>query len=315
MTLFLKAVGVLACIAALVLLITFFCFILAFYSPKRRPFGPDEYDIPPGKVYEPFRETMLAWQKQMRQLPQEDVSIVSHDGLTLRGKYFESVPGAPIELMIHGYRGSGERDMCGGVPRAFSLGRNVLMIDQRAAGRSDGHIISFGINERHDCMRWVNYIVERFGPEQEMILTGISMGAATVMLMSEMELPKNVVGILADCGFTSARDIIKKVIRQLHLPVGLLYPFVRFGARLYGGFDIEEVSPIEAVKNARVPVVFIHGESDDFVPCEMSRLNYAACTARKAILTVPGAGHGLSFPVAPEEYLGALRDFFGRYSE
>ena len=304
------ALIVLAALAALVLLAAFACFMLAFYSPRRKVFGPEEYDIPSGKVYEPFREQMTGWQKQLRALPQEDVEIVSHDGLRLRGKYFQSVPGAAIEIMIHGYRGSGERDMCGGVPRAFALGRNVLMIDQRAAGRSDGHVITFGVKESLDCLDWVHYVCDRFGPEQEIILTGISMGAATVMMASELPLPPNVVGVLADCGFTSGPEIIKKVIRQLHLPAGALYPLVRLGAKLYGGFDPEDSQPLEAVKNARVPIIFIHGEDDDFVPCEMGRRCHEACASRKALLTVPGAGHGLAFPVAPDEYLAALSEFF-----
>ena len=298
-------------IAALIALAAFACFFLAFYSPRRKVFGPEEYDLPTGRVYEPFHETMTGWQKQLRALPQEDVEIFSRDGLRLRGKYYESVPGAPIELMVHGYRGSGERDMCGGAPRAFALGRNVLIIDQRAAGRSDGHIITFGVKEKYDVADWVDYISDRFGPEQKIILTGISMGAATVMMASELPLPENVIGVLADCGFTSAPEIIKKVLRQIHLPIRPFYPLVRLGARLYGGFDPEDSQPIEAVKHARLPIIFIHGEDDDFVPCEMSRRCHDACATRKAILTVPGAGHGLAFPVAPEEYLGALEKFFG----
>lgn len=299
-------------IVLLILLVALGCFFLAFYSGKRKILAEDEYDIPTGKVYEPFRETMTEWQKQLRALPQEDVEIVSHDGLRLRGKYYESVPGAAIEIMVHGYRGSGERDMCGGAPRAFSLGRNVLIIDQRGAGRSQGHVITFGVKESRDVADWVDFVRDRFGPEQEIILTGISMGAATVMLCSAMPLPENVVGVLADCGYTSAPEIIKKVLRQIHLPAWPFYPLVRLGARLYGGFDPEDSRPIEAVKNARVPIIFIHGEDDDFVPCSMSRDCHEACSTRKAILTVPGAGHGLAFPVAPEEYLGALSEFFGK---
>jgi len=136
------------------------------------------------------------------------------------------------------------------------------------------------------------------------------MGAATVMMASEMDLPDNVVGILADCGYTSARDIIKKVIRQLHLPANMLYPFVKLGAKLYGRFDLEEASPIEAMKHCHVPAFFVHGETDDFVPCEMSRLNYEACVAKKKLITIPGADHGLAYPVAQDEYLHALAEFW-----
>ena len=95
------------------------------------------------------------------------------------------------------------------------------------------------------------------------------------------------------------------------LPVTLLYPFVRLGGKLYGHFDLEESSPVEALKNAKVPVIFFHGENDDFVPCDMSRAMYEVCASKKRLVTVPGAGHGLSFPLAPQEYLDALRAFFG----
>ena len=133
------------------------------------------------------------------------------------------------------------------------------------------------------------------------------------MMASDMELPKNVVGILADCGYTSAKEIIKKVMKQMKLPADLLYPFVRLGARLYGKFDPDETSPIKALKKCRVPAMFIHGESDDFVPCEMTERNYEACIAPKKMLTVPKAGHGLSYIIDREGYLKAVKEFDKEY--
>lgn len=295
---------------ALVLLISLLCFFVAFYSPKRTPMGPDEFSIPDGEIYEPFREKMVAWIKEARALPHEDVSIQSFDGLTLRGKYYEYAPGAPIELMLHGYRGNAERDMGGGVQRCFALGRSALVVDQRASGTSDGSVITFGVRESKDCLKWVDFMVAHFGPDVKIILTGISMGASTVLMAAGQPLPKNVIGVLADCGYTSAKEIMYKVIRQMKLPPALAYPFVKLGARLYGGFDLEAMPPVEAVKRCRVPVIFFHGEDDDFVPCQMSVVNYHACASRKRLVTIPGAGHGLSFPVAPKEYLKAAGEFF-----
>ena len=246
---------------------------------------------------------------EIKAIPCKEISITSFDGLTLYGRYYECTPGAPIELMFHGYRGSAERDLCGGVQRCFALGRNALIVDQRTSGKSGGKVISFGINESRDCHSWVNFMISHFGPEVQIILTGISMGAATVMIAAGQPLPKNVIGALADCGYTSAKAIIKKVMRQIHLPADLLYPVVKLSAKLYGRFDLEEFSPIDSMKHCTVPIIFAHGEADDFVPCDMSRENYEACTAPKAILTVPGAGHGLSYPVDEDAYLNALRNF------
>ena len=303
--------SVLAALAVIVLLIAYICFRMAFYVPKKRPQETEEYPIPDGAIYEPYRDQMVTWIKEVRSLPHEDLNITSFDGLTLRGKYYEYAPGAPIELMLHGYRGNSERDMCGGVQRCFALKRNALIVDQRGCGRSDGTVITFGINEKRDCLAWVDCLIRRFGPDVKIILTGISMGAATVMMASGTDLPDNVIGVLADCGYSSAKEIIKIVIRQMKLPATLAYPFVKLGAKLYGHFDLEETSPVEAMRKAKVPVIFYHGEADDFVPCSMSKECFDACVARKAIVTIPSAGHGLSYPKDPETYLQTLFDFFG----
>ena len=294
----------------LTILAAYICYRIVFYAQKQPPLGPDEYDIPSGRIYEPHRDAMIAWQKQVRSLPRQDFSITSFDGLTLWGSYYEHTPGAVTELMFHGYRGSAERDLCGGVQRAFSLGRNVLVVDQRTASRSDGHTISFGINECKDCLAWVDFMVRHFGKDVKIILTGISMGAATVVMAGGEELPENVVGILADCGYDSAENIIKKCARQMGLPGDLVYPFIRLSARLFGRFDPNANSPVEAVKKCRLPIIFFHGESDDFVPCQMSKAVYEACPAPKRLVTVPGAGHGLCYMIESERYLAEMADFF-----
>ncbi len=172
-------------------------------------------------------------------------------------------------------------------------------------------MITFGIKEHKDCLCWVDFMCHHFGPEVKIILTGISMGASTVLMAAGHPLPPQVIGVLADCGYNSARDIIQKVIRDMGLPAGPAYWFVRLGARLFGGFDPEETSPQQALRHCTLPVIFFHGESDDYVPMEMSRINFEACPSRKMLITVPGAGHGLSYPKDPEGYLAALREFFG----
>lgn len=303
--------AVAAILIAAVLIISYICFRIAFHVPKRSTEPTEEYPIPEGKIYEPYRDKMVGWMKQTRALPSEDFTITSLDGLALRGKYYEYAPGAVIEIMFHGYRGSAERDLCGGVQRCFKLGHSALIVDQRCSGKSQGNVITFGVNESRDCLDWMNFAIGHFGPDCRLILTGISMGASTVMIAAGEELPENVIGVLADCGYTSAKAIIKKVIRQLKLPADLSYPFVKLGARLYGHFDLEKYSPIEALKKCKVPVIFFHGEADDYVPCDMSRENYAACTGKKHLVTVPGAGHGLSIMFDPEGYRAAMKEFFG----
>ena len=303
--------GLLAFVAIAVVLIAFICYRITFYAPKRKPLQDDQIDIPEGEIYEPWRPHMEKWAREVRAMPYEEFCITSHDGLKLYAKYYEYAPGAPIELMFHGYRGNAERDLNGGVQRCRKLGRSAFLVDQRCSGKSDGSTITFGILEHRDCLAWVDFMVKHFGPDVKIILTGISMGASTVLMAAGHPLPKNVIGVLADCGFSDAGCIIRDVAKKMGLPPKLSYPFVKLGARLFGHFDLEETSALEAMKHCTVPVIFFHGENDDFVPCEMSRQVFDACTSRKCLVTVPGAGHGLSYPVDPQRYLDTLRTFFG----
>ena len=311
MKLFWTVLAVVAALCLLVVLGAYICYRIAFFSPKRKPKDPEVIDIPEGEIYEVYREDMEKWARMTRAMPHEDVEVTSFDGLTLRGKFYEYAPGAPIELMLHGYRGCAERDMPGGALRSHRVGRSALVVDQRGSGSSDGSVITFGINERRDCLTWVDFMIKKFGPEVKIILTGISMGGATVMMAAGEKLPENVIGILADCGYTSAKEIMFDVMRKMKLPPKLCYPFVKLGAKLFGHFDPDENSPLEAMKRCTLPVIFFHGEDDDFVPCSMSRANFEACAARKKLVTIPGAGHGLSYAVQPQRYLQELRDFFG----
>ena len=169
-------------IAALVFLLAYICFLRVFKAPKKKILGKDEYDLPPGEVYVPFYDEIISSTKEIREMPHEDLEITSHDGLKLRGRYYEYAKGAPIELLFHGYQGNSERDLCAGVKRCFAIGRSAVLIDHRAAGRSEGKVISFGINEHRDCLAWVDFAVKHFGSDSKIVLTGVSMGAATVMI-------------------------------------------------------------------------------------------------------------------------------------
>ena len=298
-------------VAALVLAVSYICFRMAFYVDRSKQASPDMLDLPAGEVYRPFLPFMEECAKEVRAMPCEELHTTSYDGLPLYGKFYEYAPGATIELMMHGYRGDSERDLCGGVQRCFQVGRSAFVVDQRCCGDSDGHTITFGVNEHRDCLSWVDFLVEHFGPDVKIVLTGISMGASTVLMAAGKPLPDNVIGVLADCGFSSAKEIIQVVIGQMGLPKKISYPFVKLGAFLFGHFDLEEYTPMEALKTCSLPVIFYHGETDDFVPCDMSRRMHDSYQGKKALVTIPEAGHGLSYPVDQTRYLQTLRDFFG----
>ena len=187
-----------------------------------------------------------------------------------------------------------------------------MVVYQRAHRESGGKTITFGVKERFDCLDWIAYANERFSKDTPILLMGLSMGAATVLMAAGLELPANVKGIMADCGFSSPKEILQEVIKQMKFPVRITYFFVRTAARIFGHFDPEEASAIEALKEAKVPVLIIHGDDDRFVPSRMSRENYDACASTKEILIVPGAGHGLSYCVDAKAYEKAVEDFMDR---
>ena len=244
-----------------------------------------------------------------RKLKYEDVFIKSHDNYTLHGRYYETKENAPVQIMFHGYRSHPLKDFSGGLKLAVDMGYNVLLVDQRAHGESQGRCLSFGILERYDCLAWSRYVVERCGENTKIVLSGVSMGAACVLMASELELPPNVKGIIADCGYNSPSEIIHKVMRDLKYPEFPMYQFIKLGARLFGKFDLESASAREALKKSKIPVLFIHGDDDRFVPYEMSVDNYNACASQKTLCTIPKAGHALGFVTGKEAYINAVEKF------
>ena len=294
----------------LVLITSYICFRMVFYSKNKQNKDPNVIDIPDDPFYRNFRDVIIEDVKYSRSLNYKEYSIKSFDGLKLTGRYYECIKGAPIEIMFHGYRGNAERDLSTGIKRAFRCNRNVLLVNQRASSTSEGHVITFGINERKDCLEWIKLVVNEFWNDITILLTGVSMGAATVLMASCMDLPENVKGILADCGYNKPSDIIKKTIKEMKLPANFFYNFVKLGGRIFGKFNIDETSPYEAVQKSKVPIIFIHGDQDSIVPCDMSKKLYDACTSKKKIVTINNSDHGVSYLVDPEKYVNELNEFF-----
>ena len=287
--------------------ICLYAYRIAFYAPKR--INCEKYTLPQGEQYEVFHPNMTRCIEKMLALPYEDVHITSFDNKKLYGRYYHVADNAPVQILFHGYKSNPYIDFSGGNLLARKMGHNTLVIDQRSHGKSEGSAISFGINERKDCLYWVKYVNERFGEDTPIILCGLSMGAATVLMAADLDLPENVVGIIADCPYSSPKAIIRKVCRDMHFPPRLLYPFVRLSALLFAGFQLEESNAVSAVRKTNIPILLIHGEDDRFVPCDMSREIAAACASPITFVTIPGAGHGLSYMVSPKEYEEATIQF------
>lgn len=287
---------------------SYFCYRLAFSVPKQS--REALFEMPDTEQYAPYSAEARQMISDALEIPYKEAVVTSYDGLRLFGKCYIASADAPWLIMLHGYRSGAERDFCGGLKFGIDSGFNVLLVDQRAHGKSEGKCLTFGIKERYDCLTWTNYVISQAGGSCKIALYGMSMGAATVLMAAGSGLPKNVACIVADCGYTSPKAIIKKVIREMHYPVFPTYALVRLGGMLFGGFDIEEYSAVQAMEKCDIPVLFIHGDDDRFVPCDMGRENHRHCRAEgKKLLIVPNAGHGMSYMSDKRAYLGTVSEF------
>lgn len=293
-------------ILGFMLLCCFAAYRKVFYFPLPRPKGNI---MPDTEQYWPYKREILTLLNQAMDMQYEKVYIKSYDGLLLFGKYYHMCDHAPVQIMFHGYKSPcAERDFEGAMQICRKLGHNFLLVDQRSQGRSQGHVITFGIRERYDCLSWIEYIRDRFGKDVPITLFGVSMGAATVLMSESLQLPDNVKGIIADCSYTSPKAIIQKVIADMGLPKQS-YFFVKAAASLFAHFNLEECGAVDAVKNGKIPILLFHGENDLYVPCSMSREIYNNCEAEKQILMVKGAGHGMSFHVDRADYIRLTENF------
>lgn len=306
------------CIVALLPVLVFIISVYVIYricfGQYRETYPEDDIaqHMPKGPAYEVFREVIEGGIRNVIEAKEyEMVEITSVDGLTLSGRYYHRRDGAPLVIFFHGYHGNFYRDGNGIYSYAKRNGINLLLANQRSQGLSEGKTITFGIMERHDCKSWVEYAVNRFGKELRINLFGLSMGAATVMMAADLGLPDNVKGILADCGFSSPKEILCAVMDNLKLPSKLMYPLAKLGARWFGRFDLEEASAMDSMKNCKLPIVFVHNDGDDFVPFWMSEKCYEACASKdKKFVRVKGVGHGLSWCLEPAKYQAAMDEFF-----
>ena len=281
----------------------------AFYSPKGKQ--NDDHTVPVSVESEPHLDDIHRMIDQLNAVPYEEVFVTSGDGLRLRGRYYHQNDDAPLAICFHGYRGTPTRDFSGGSRILARLGYNMLLVEERAHCGSEGHTISFGVNERKDCLAWIYHFHYRF-PKTEIVLYGVSMGAATVLMAAGLPMPDAVKGIVADCPFTEPLAIIKKVGRDVRVPAWVTTLVAPGSALIFGRFRLSSASALKAVREAKVPIMLIHGEADSFVPCDMSRALHEANPEGTELHTFPNANHGISYLADPKRYAELVRDFSRR---
>ena len=300
MTIFLL---VLLLIILLLLAIGYAAFFLACV---RLPVKPVPENSPSFRAY---RDAILEGAQWFKDQDPERVQIRSDDGLLLTGYFLPAEDAKGTLLLVHGYRSAPFCDF-GCIFRFYhSLGWNILAVCQRAHAESEGRYITFGVKERFDVRDWALYLSDRFGPAHKVALVGISMGSATVLMSLGTDLPDNVRCAVADCGYTSPYEEFVHVLRRRHIPRHPTLELAGFFARVFAGFGFRDYSTLVALQHSRVPVLFVHGEIDSLVPVRFTVENYAACNAKKRLITVPEAGHGTSYIHATELCQDALRSF------
>ena len=258
-------------------------------------------------------------QKAANRLLSEDCETIrlrAQDGTPLVGHLHTCLQPKRIILAMHGWRSSWNRDF--GLIDDFWTRSDcsVLYAEQRGQNNSGGKYMGFGLTERYDCLTWVTWVQKRFGKKIPIYLAGISMGASTVLMAGGLALPKQVHGIMADCGYTSPYHIWQHVVtKNLHLSYKARARMADRLCRKRIQMGPQDYSTLEALRTGQIPVLFIHGSEDHFVPISMTYENYAACKAPKHLLVVPGADHGMSYLVDSKSYENAMIAFWKAYDE
>lgn len=265
--------------------------------------------------YGKYYENIVIGDKFLKENATQELQMESYDGLKLHAVWVPAENPKGTILLAHGYRSSKIVDFSMAFGMYHAMGMNILLPDQRTHGKSEGRYITFGVKESRDMADWVSYHNETFG-EFPLILSGLSMGASTMLYLADKDLPDNVKGIIADCGFTSPREIIKSVFKRVvHLPAAPTLWVADLFARLFAGFGLSEKDTRKILPNSKLPVLLVHGVDDGFVPCEMTEQAYAVCKDPKELLLVEGADHGISFLVAKERYVQTVLGFLEKYLE
>ncbi len=251
-----------------------------------------------------------------------EISQMSFDNLKLHATFFpaleeyvdktEMAAGKKKAVIcFHGYTSKGMSDYIGLSDYYLKRGYAMLLPDARAHGESEGEYIGFGCLDRKDALVWIHWLIQEVGEDVEIVLHGTSMGGATVLMTSGLELPAQVKGIVSDCGFTSPKEVFTHVLNSMyHLPAFPVIQGADIMNRKLAGYGMDECNAKREVAHAKIPILFIHGSNDTFVPTHMCNEIYDCCASPKKKLIVEGAAHAESYYKDTEKYEQALNEFF-----
>ena len=304
-------VGIIVGSIFLFLLIVFFVILFGlyrytFYSPKKGQSNDFNLGAP---LYEGHRDEVIPLIEGIRKVPYEDVYIKSFDKLKLHARLYDNKSNT-VAILCHGYRGTAYRDFSGGASEVLKYGYNMILIDERAHGLSEGHSITFGVREVQDLIKWVEYARERFGKDINLVLVGISMGGATVLMAAD-KVEGNV-KIIADCPFSSPRIILEETIRQIKLSPKVFYPILNLSSIIFAHTNLSKISAYDSVAKTNHPILIIHGDSDKVVPHYISEDLYKKHQDKIQYELFAGANHGMSYLVDLPRYRRIMTEFLNK---
>lgn len=282
-----------------------------FTKKKKFQLSHKKMNHPSYKFAKEYEEGKAWCRKQKMQ----DCYMRSVDGLVLHAFYLPAKDAERFVLLSHGYKGSGFGDFANIARFLHENHCNLLFIEQRCCGASEGEYITFGAKEQYDVQRWAYYLAKKNKDKLPIYLYGESMGAAAVLMASGQRLPRQVRGLIADCGFRSMRGQLQEMAANwFHLNwVELLLFRLDLFCRALGGFPMKEADTTQAMKKNKRPILFFHGSKDTYVDPRNSRYNYSLCRAPKELVIIPEARHLCSAYVSPDLYREKILDFFVKY--
>lgn len=280
-------------------------------NDKRKKGGSETENTEQIAEYKDIIEEGKEWIKQQKK---KTVYMKSRDGLILAADLIMSKESKGVIILSHGYRSTPFSDFSCIAKYYYDKGYSLLLIYHRACGKSQGKYITFGVKESEDIADWAHWTSKRFGKRQDIFLHGLSMGSTAVLMACDSNLPDEIRGIIADCGFTTPRDIFKHLIEKDYpiMVLPLLSVMERI-AKKKAHFSFSEKSTIVALERNKIPVLFVHGDQDDFVPTKMTYDNYNACESEKEIIIIQGAKHGMSYLIDSKRCQKVLDSFLEKH--
>lgn len=310
-------------VLAVVIALLFICFGIGYafvflIIRRQGTLQSPETGAESSELLEPTGNALWAYNipkfKPFRELPFESADIISFDGLRLHADFLRGEPGTKVTMIFcHGYKSEAAFDFAAMYDFYRSLGYNLVYLNMRAHGKSGGKYIGFGVLDRFDVQSWAKKVAELF-PDTSIFLHGMSMGAASILQSADLELDPAVCGIIADCGFSSTNEVFRNLVGGLyHLPATPFVDIFEAVNRMTAGYGFTDADSVRSMEKSRLPLAYICGDCDRYVPLDMAMRIYNACVQDKVLLIAEGAGHAASFMTENEKYRNLITEFINTH--